>query len=431
MNKCALILSFILTLHTNISNSARFIRDAETESIILKIAKPIFESAKISSKIDAHIIEDEQINAFVLDGKNIFLHTGLISFSEDPSAIAGVIAHECGHISAGHILNRTDHVNQISKASILGSILGIAGAIGGAPELGAATIMGTEEAAKRNIIGHILKQENEADIKASEYMNKLGIPNTGLISLLKALDKNARTNDYNDRTALRTHPLAKQRIDFLLRNSPISSNTYTILTPDIRKAFAMASAKVYAYTHTYAEVLKKHKGNNNADIYAQSIALFRAHKRQEALAKLNQLISKDHSNPYLYELKGQFLLTMRDTPSALMNYKAAYNILSASSLLKLQLATTMIINGNVSDIKESIGLLHAASNQEPMNTMIWRQMSIAYNKLGDLFASNIALAKEASIIDNNIQKQKFLSMANRYTRSSDKFIIQIHKDILD
>ena len=122
---------------------------------------------------------------------------------------------------------------------------------------------------------------------------------------------------------------------------------------------------------------------------------------------------------------------MRDTPSALMNYKAAYNILSASSLLKLQLATTMIINGNVSDIKESIGLLHAASNQEPMNTMIWRQMSITYNKLGDLFASNIALAKEASIIDNNIQKQKFLSMANRYKRSSDKFIIQIHKDILD
>ena len=72
MNKCALILSFILTLHSNISNSARFIRDAETESIILKIAKPIFESAKISSKIDAHIIEDEQINAFVLDGKIYF-----------------------------------------------------------------------------------------------------------------------------------------------------------------------------------------------------------------------------------------------------------------------------------------------------------------------------------------------------------------------
>lgn len=431
MNKYALIISLILALHSNVSNAVKFIRDAETESIILQIAKPIFSAAKISSKIDVYIIEDEQINAFIMDGKSIFLHTGLISFTDDPSAIAGVIAHECGHISAGHVINRTDHIKKISKAAIFGSILGIAGALSGSPELGMASIVGTNETATRNIIGHILKQENEADIKASEYMNKLGIPNTGLISLLRSLDKNARTNNHHDRRAITTHPLAKQRIDFLLRNQQTSGNPHTILTPEIKKAFAMASAKVYAYTHSHPEVFKKHKGTSHSDIYAQSIALFRSHKRQEAIIKLDQLITSQPSNPYLYELKGQFLLTMRDTASALLNYKTAYNISPKSPLLKLQLATTILINGNSSHIKESIDLLHAASDQEPMNTMIWRQMSIAYNKFGDQFASNIALAKEASITGNTIQKQKFLLIANKQKRSKDRFIMQLYQDLID
>lgn len=69
MNKYVLITSLILALHSNASNAVKFIRDAETESIILQIAKPIFSAAKISSKIDVYIIEDEQINAFIMDGK--------------------------------------------------------------------------------------------------------------------------------------------------------------------------------------------------------------------------------------------------------------------------------------------------------------------------------------------------------------------------
>jgi predicted Zn-dependent protease len=49
------------------------------------------------------IVNDSSINAFVAEGQNMFIHTGLIMALDTPNELSGVLAHETGHMADGHL----------------------------------------------------------------------------------------------------------------------------------------------------------------------------------------------------------------------------------------------------------------------------------------------------------------------------------------
>ena len=53
-----------------------------------------------------YVVEDEAPNAFAIPGGAIYLHTGTLLLAEDLSGVAGVLAHEIGHVTARHFANR-------------------------------------------------------------------------------------------------------------------------------------------------------------------------------------------------------------------------------------------------------------------------------------------------------------------------------------
>ena len=55
----------------------------------------------------------------------MFLHTGLITKAGSASGVIGVIAHEAGHISAGHILKLKEKVRELSGNQFITSLFGI------------------------------------------------------------------------------------------------------------------------------------------------------------------------------------------------------------------------------------------------------------------------------------------------------------------
>src|SRR5690606_17324012 len=81
-----------------------FIRDTEIEQLLSDYAQPIFRAAGLGTgRITMRIIRHEAFNAFVLDGRNVFIHTGALQVSETPNQVIGVIAHEAGHIANAHL----------------------------------------------------------------------------------------------------------------------------------------------------------------------------------------------------------------------------------------------------------------------------------------------------------------------------------------
>ena len=96
-----------------------FIRDAEVENTIRVYATPLFAAAGLDpSAIGVHLVNDRTLNAFVANGLNLFMNTGLLVRSAHPGQVIGVIAHETGHISGGHLARMRDGMAEIGRAHV-------------------------------------------------------------------------------------------------------------------------------------------------------------------------------------------------------------------------------------------------------------------------------------------------------------------------
>lgn len=52
--------------------------------------------------VEFSVVQDESINAFAIPGGHVYVHTGLIDAAEDEAELAGVMAHELGHVIWRH-----------------------------------------------------------------------------------------------------------------------------------------------------------------------------------------------------------------------------------------------------------------------------------------------------------------------------------------
>lgn len=72
-----------------------------------------------------HVIAQKEINAFALPGGPMFVNIGTIQAADNEAELAGVMAHEMAHVYMQH------SAKQQEKASLLGGLAGIAGAMAG------------------------------------------------------------------------------------------------------------------------------------------------------------------------------------------------------------------------------------------------------------------------------------------------------------
>jgi len=56
--------------------------------------------------ITLHLLRRDEVNAVALPGGHLVVYTGIIKYCHSPEELAGVLAHETGHIQQGHIMTR-------------------------------------------------------------------------------------------------------------------------------------------------------------------------------------------------------------------------------------------------------------------------------------------------------------------------------------
>src|SRR5438046_628114 len=108
------------------------VRDAEIEQLLRDYTQPILRTAGLAQQnVQIVIINDRSFNAFVADGRRIFVNAGAVMDSETPNQIIGVLAHETGHIAGGHLARMREQLAAASTASILAMLLGVGAMIAG------------------------------------------------------------------------------------------------------------------------------------------------------------------------------------------------------------------------------------------------------------------------------------------------------------
>ena len=171
---CGLALATLAPVAPAYAQNLPLIRDTEIENLLNDYARPIFHAAGLGSgRIRVRIVQNDAFNAFVLDGRNVFIHTGTLMQAQTPNEVIGVIAHESGHITGGHMAALRARVAKDQTRALLAQILGIgllvAGGVAGGGagnDLGGAgqgILYGGNEIVMRSLLAERRQQESAAD----------------------------------------------------------------------------------------------------------------------------------------------------------------------------------------------------------------------------------------------------------------------------
>ena len=381
------------------ANQLRLIRDAEIENTIRIYATPLFQAAGLSPQgIRLYLVNDRALNAFVAGGLNMFINTGLLINTEDPSEVIGVIAHETGHISGGHLATRGTALEQTQAAMIATYLLGIGAALAtGEAGLGAAVISGGQDVALRGLLQYTRTQESSADQAAVTLLKATGQSPRGLMDFMEQLSGQEVLLSSNQDPYLRTHPLTQDRIEFLrqaVRESPYADKP---TDAELLRLHNRMRAKLIGFLSPMNQVLRSYPP---IDIslparYARAIAYYRVPDIDKALAEIDGLLAELPNDPYFRELKGQMLLEHGRVAEAVPEYEAAAQALPESAQIHQALAKARIALNTPEMDQAALQSLAVTLAEEPGNSSAWRLAAIAHGRLGDQAMTALSLAESA------------------------------------
>lgn len=404
------------------------IRDTEIESFLKEISTPIFRSAGLNpNDIRFYIVSDNSINAFVMGGQNIFVNTGTLTSFDDPDAVLGIIAHETGHISAGHLARLNEDLKNTQAISIGSILLGVGALIAGVPELGQAIIFGAMHTQQQSILKYTRTQEEAADNLATDYLNANNLSSS---ALLKSMDKFYMGElQYSDEMEYySTHPLSRNRRQFIQNKMTKEKYNNDAFNKKYGDEFNFIKAKILAYNTNQGNISKIDidKGTDYG-IYASSIINMNNNRTKEALDEANYLIGKYKDNPYFYELKGDIYLKANDIQNALINYQKADEMIKDNTLIKKMIAFIIIKYKQKNMYNYAINDLNYIIQRDKEDNSALRLLAEAYYNNGDLSLSYLSLAEYYANIKDNVKARNYLDLAKKNT--DDKSILNKIEDL--
>lgn len=378
-------------------DSIRLIRDAEIEHTIRTYATPLFQAAGLSpSGIDVYLIDDDSLNAFVTQGAQMFLHTGLLKASETPLQTIGVIAHETGHLAAGHYIGRRDQIETAGLTAAASSLLAIlAGIATGDGRVAAAVSSGGQDFALRNLLSFTRGQEQAADQAAVTYLRSTGLSPEGLLDFFRILEDQEVLLSSSQDPYLRTHPLTSDRISFIARAVDDSPYTGRPVPAELSEMHQRMRAKLVGFLGTPSEVYNLFpQGDASLPArYAHSISRFKQGYLTEALEILDRLLAERPDDPFFHELRGQMLLENQRVAEALPAYERAVALRPRDPQLRLRIAQVQVELGTEQSYRDALENLTAVLAREPNNGSAWRLSAIAHGRLGNEGMTALSLAE--------------------------------------
>ncbi len=416
------------------ANAQSLLRDTEIEETLREFTDPILRAGGLTpSAVDIYIVNDPSLNAFVTRGQNIFLHSGLILAAKTPNELKGVIAHETGHITGGHIV-RSDYGNRSAYGAILVAAgLGLAAILAGDSEAGALILGGSQQFGVLEALSYSRVNEAAADQYAFEYMERSGQSGAGLIAFFEKFRAQEVLSQARRYPYFRGHPLSADRID-ALRERVRDSKYGEISDPpeDIHK-HKMMQAKLRGFLNGPAEVYSRFPESDQSKParYARSVANFKQADLRNAIKEIDSLIEDEPQNPYFHELKAQILYESGQRTKAIEPARRALELRPDSPLLEIALAQATLETRDSGDYAKVVDLLKSALITEPSNSYAWYLLADVYERQGQTPLAKYATAERFYALGNFQSARDFAQRAQedlprtlpQWRRASDIIVV--------
>ena len=404
------------------------IRDTEIEDLLNDYARPIFKAAGLGSgRVAVRIVNNENFNAFVVDGRSVYIHTGALMQAQTPNEVIGVLAHEAGHIAGGHMAALRARIAQDQTRALIAQILGIglmvAGGVAGGDsgrDLGGAgqsVLSGGSEVIMRGLTAERRSQESAADQAGLSYLNSTAQSGKGMLTTFERFAGQELFSDQNRDPFARTHPVATDRLARLrklVEGSPYYGATDP---PALQLRHDMMRAKLSGYIENPQTVMNRYPSTDQSAParYARAVARFRmvgSGGLDGALAQADQLIKSDPQNPYFYEVKADFLQKSGRFQESIPLLRKALQLRGGDApLIAVQLAQGMIQSKQPQYLDEAIAILRKAITREGENAMAYNMLGQAYYDKGLIPQAELARAQGLFYFGALKQAQEFARRA--------------------
>ncbi len=405
------------------------IRDTEIENLLNDYARPIFKAAGLGSgRVAVRIVNNEAFNAFVVDGRSVYIHTGALLQAQTPNEVIGVLAHEFrphrrrahGGASGSH---RKGPRTRALIAQILGLGLMVAGGVSGGDsgrDLGGAgqsVLQGGTEVIMRGLTAERRSQESAADQAGLSYLNATKQSGRGMLATFERFAGQEMFSDQHKDPFARTHPVATDRLARLRELVESSPSFSAFDPPELQLRHDMMRAKLSGYIEDPQTVFNRYPSSDMSmpARYARAAARFRmggSSGPDAAITDAEALIRDQPSNPYFWELKGDFLQKAGRADEAVAVLRKAVQLTGGEApLINIQLAQVLLQSKQKSATDEAIAILRKALTREDENAMAYNMLGQAYYDKGLLPQSELARAQGLFYFGAIKQAQEFAKRA--------------------
>ncbi|MBD2773506.1 M48 family metallopeptidase [Iningainema tapete] len=199
-------------INQQLANSqVKLYRNSQVNSYVEQIGRRLSaNSDRPDIPYTFQVVEDDSLNAFATLGGFVYVNTGLLKAAENEAELAGVMAHEIGHIGGKHLLK------QMRQRAIAGGLATAAGL-----DRNTAVAIGVDLAVNRP---RSRGDEYDADKRGLRTLTRSGYAQSGMVSFMQKLLKKSSSVP----AFLSTHPATGDRIQALqsaINAQPSSSRT--------------------------------------------------------------------------------------------------------------------------------------------------------------------------------------------------------------
>jgi predicted Zn-dependent protease len=398
------------------------IRDTETEQLLREYTRPILRAAGLERQnIQVVIINETAFNAFVADGRRIFVNHGALLQSETPNQVIGVLAHETGHLAGGHLAKLHEQLAQAQTQLIIAMLLGVGAVVAGArsnsnnglADAGAAALSAPQSVIQHSLLSYLRQQEENADRAGVKFLTATNQSPKGMYETFKRFTNDSLFAARGADPYVQSHPLPAERVaalEELARSSPYWDKKDD---PALQLRHDMMRAKISAFLERPDTVYRRYPLSNESlpARYARAIATYLHGDLRSAISQIDALIQMQPANPYFYELRGQALLEGARPEEAIAPLRKAVQLSNNAPLIEMLLGQALVGTDNKAHTEEAITILRAAVERESEAPLGYAQLAMAYGRKGDYAQADLASAQAAYLRGDNKTARDLASRA--------------------
>ena len=394
----------LLAAATQPAAAQSLLRDSETELLFKNISDPLISAAGLDPKsVRVVLLNDPEINAFVAQGQVVYIHSGLLTASDNVGQLQGVIAHELGHVAGGHVIRGGEGAKKATMITILSLVLGVAAMAVGAGDAGMGVIAAGQQAAMGSYLAFSRAQESTADLAGAAYLGKAGVSGKGSLEFFKKLqNQEYRLAVFAKDSYDRTHPLSSERIATLQQVYQKDPAWNRPSDPALEARFQRVKAKLVGFVTPKEAVVRYPESDQSVPAhYARAYAYHLGAYPDKANNEADALLKTAPDDPFFLELKGQILLEGGKPKDAIAPLRRAVAEAPDQPMIAVMLGHALISSDKSENFAEAKQVLKNAVNRDNDNPFAWLQLGMVYDREGDEPRAALATAERNNLTGEN------------------------------